>query len=327
MKKLTVLCLKADRDVALERLRELGVLHVMPVVESGSDDARETQHALARAHSALGALSRFATDRDQATPRPDVDPVTEVHSLLQRREDAMEKLSNLHTEIKAAEPLGDFDPAVVTALREKGLFVRLYRVKSPATPEAPAGAVLIELGHGHAGRFLAVASDSPVKLDGEECPLPARRLSAMRREAAETEKELAAVDTGLAELGKHTDEITQQLRSLEQRSRLLEVRDGMGAAGTVAYLAGFCPENDVPAVRQEAMKNGWGLVAADPSPDEQVPTLIRNPAWIKPIALMFGLIGVTPGYRETDISAAFLLFYSLFFAMLVGDAGYGVLFL
>ncbi|MBM4149877.1 MAG: hypothetical protein FJ224_12675 [Lentisphaerae bacterium] len=327
MKKLTVLCLKADRDVALERLRELGVLHVIPAGESGSDDARETQHALARAQSALGALSRFATHKRQATPRPDLDPVTEVHSLLLRREEAMEKLSNLRTEIKAAEPLGDFDPAVVAALREKGLFVRLYREKSHATPEAPAGAVLIELGHGHAGRFLAVASDSPVELDGEECPLPARRLSAMRHEAAETEKELAAVHTGLAEMGKHTDEITQELRSLEQRLRLLEVRDGMGAAGAVAYLAGFCPKDAVPAVRQEATKNGWGLVDADPSPDEEVPTLIRNPAWVRPISLMFSLIGVTPGYREADISAAFLLFYSVFFAMLVGDAGYGVLFL
>jgi V/A-type H+-transporting ATPase subunit I len=39
------------------------------------------------------------------------------------------------------------------------------------------------------------------------------------------------------------------------------------------------------------------------------------------------MISILPGYREVDISAAFLFFLSIFFAMLVGDAGYGALFL
>ena len=39
------------------------------------------------------------------------------------------------------------------------------------------------------------------------------------------------------------------------------------------------------------------------------------------------MIGILPGYEEVDISAIFLLFLSLFCAMLIGDAGYGILFL
>jgi V/A-type H+-transporting ATPase subunit I len=42
---------------------------------------------------------------------------------------------------------------------------------------------------------------------------------------------------------------------------------------------------------------------------------------------VFELIGILPGYREIDVSLWFLLFFSLFFAMLVGDAGYGAIFL
>ncbi len=38
-------------------------------------------------------------------------------------------------------------------------------------------------------------------------------------------------------------------------------------------------------------------------------------------------MGTLPGYEEKDISLWFLLFLSLFFAMLIGDAGYGLLFL
>jgi V/A-type H+-transporting ATPase subunit I len=38
-------------------------------------------------------------------------------------------------------------------------------------------------------------------------------------------------------------------------------------------------------------------------------------------------IGIVPGYKEVDVSIYFLVAFALFFAMLVGDAGYGALFL
>jgi V/A-type H+-transporting ATPase subunit I len=36
------------------------------------------------------------------------------------------------------------------------------------------------------------------------------------------------------------------------------------------------------------------------------------------------LLGLTPGYRELDISLVFLIFFSIFFGILIGDAGYGL---
>jgi Archaeal/vacuolar-type H+-ATPase subunit I len=38
-------------------------------------------------------------------------------------------------------------------------------------------------------------------------------------------------------------------------------------------------------------------------------------------------IGVTPGYREFDTNGIFLVFFSIFFAMIIGDGGYGSIFL
>ena len=39
------------------------------------------------------------------------------------------------------------------------------------------------------------------------------------------------------------------------------------------------------------------------------------------------MIAVVPGYKELDVSAVFLIFLSIFFAFIIGDAGYGLLFL
>ncbi len=41
----------------------------------------------------------------------------------------------------------------------------------------------------------------------------------------------------------------------------------------------------------------------------------------------FELLGILPGYREMDVSVVFLVFFSVFVAMLVNDGGYGLLFL
>jgi V/A-type H+-transporting ATPase subunit I len=45
------------------------------------------------------------------------------------------------------------------------------------------------------------------------------------------------------------------------------------------------------------------------------------------IAPVFRLIEIVPGYRELDISPVFLLALSLFFGMIIGDAGYGALYI
>jgi V/A-type H+-transporting ATPase subunit I len=42
---------------------------------------------------------------------------------------------------------------------------------------------------------------------------------------------------------------------------------------------------------------------------------------------VLSLLGLTPGYRELDVSALFLIFFSIFFGILIGDAGYGLVYI
>ena len=61
--------------------------------------------------------------------------------------------------------------------------------------------------------------------------------------------------------------------------------------------------------------------------DDKVPTKIKYTKVTRLIAPVFDILGTVPGYREYDISFWFLGFFTLFFAMIIGDAGYGCLFL
>ncbi len=64
----------------------------------------------------------------------------------------------------------------------------------------------------------------------------------------------------------------------------------------------------------------------EPGPQDDVPVKLKPPRWSTPIKAVFEGIDILPAYHESDISVVFMLFFSLFFAMIIGDAGYGAIF-
>ena len=101
----------------------------------------------------------------------------------------------------------------------------------------------------------------------------------------------------------------------------------MGLEDAFAYLSGYVPVDKVDDLKKTAAGNSWALAIKDPEEDENPPTLLRNPKWVTMIKSLFGFLDITPGYREADISMFFLMFFTVFVAMIVGDAGYGLIFL
>ena len=66
------------------------------------------------------------------------------------------------------------------------------------------------------------------------------------------------------------------------------------------------------------------VLLRDPSPREQPPTLLENPAAVAAGSDVVGFFQV-PGYRTWDPSALMFVSFSLFFAMILADAGYALI--
>jgi V/A-type H+-transporting ATPase subunit I len=101
----------------------------------------------------------------------------------------------------------------------------------------------------------------------------------------------------------------------------------MGEAETVSFLSGYLPVHDCDAIRGAGAEHGWGIVLDDPQPGDDVPTLLQQSRVVKPVRTVFDFLQIYPGYWESDVGWVFLPFFSLFFAMIVGDAGYAALLL
>ncbi len=326
MKKLTLLCVAHDRAATLEALRELGALHVTPVVSpagSGLDVAREKAAGLRRVVEALPAApDAKPTGRDAWTV------VAETSDLMDERKDWQERLDHLQGEIARLEPFGSFDPLAVVALAKLGVVLKLYRAPAKSGLPLPEGVAACKLAVRKSDAYWALFGRKPFDWPGaDEQRLPEDSLEELKREC---DRLRGALEKSAAELQSAAGDrllAEKLLAQADAEVRLQEVRAGMGAAEAIAYVQGFVPAEDVDRVRAAAAGRGWGLVVAEPGPQDDVPVKLRPPRWATPIRAVFQGINILPGYAEADVSAVFMLFFSLFFAMIIGDAGYGAIFL
>jgi V/A-type H+-transporting ATPase subunit I len=334
MKQITVICLTADREQTVERLRELGLVHVTDVQPPQSDELGHLAREHERCARALGMLRSRTPETAPAfpsdLPSEGAAIVNEALNLDARIEHAYESRAGWVRNRHLLEPWGSFSHDDLHAMRSTGLQVVLGSALESRLPELPDSAVLHPISRQGKTVYFAVVAPAGLRLSGfSELPFPDesslahidQRIAECDRVMADAEKRLDSLTAGLEILESYD-------RELSDRLALLRARDGMGASARLRYLQGYVPAARVDALREAAVNAGWGLRVLDPADDDPaVPTKISLPAWVEPIRTVFHALGITPGYREVDISACFLLFFSVFFAILIGDAGYGVLFL
>ncbi len=198
---------------------------------------------------------------------------------------------------------------------------------------APEGVALAVVGRTRESQYFCLLGDAaweaPPDLGGawELVPWPERPLGEVRDELAALTAEDAALGGRLEGLAAGRERLAGYEAQAADALRVQEVRTGMGEADRVAYLAGYVPVDDCAAVRAAAQEHGWGVAFDDPVPDEDVPVLLRQSRFVKPVRAIFDFLHIYPGYWEWDVGWIFLPFFSLFFAMIVGDAGYATLLL
>ena len=155
--------------------------------------------------------------------------------------------------------------------------------------------------------------------------LPQMRLSKMVEKLSRVENRINIDD---AKLAISDDEaIVRAYPQLKDKLAFAAARELMEERGAVAVVSGWLPSTAVDRLRAEAAAGGWGVLLREPAADETPPTLVEPPRLFKPVKALFDGLGIAPGYTEADVSVPFMCYFSLFFAMLVGDGAYGAVFL
>lgn len=330
MKKIAILCLESDRDRTLEALHGMGVVHVIPAKQPAGPDLDSARRKVDELREAIAILKAVTgSDATAKGERADTGNLpSEVLAESRAMAESEARIAEVEREIAGLEPFGDFDPAAIQRLSGSGVSVRLCSAPSMEEVGIPREASVHVLQQTKEGVTFALVARTNAPLQGaKEFPLPARSMSAAVAERGKLRDASSEARRRLARMTASLGSLEAAEADMEGKYRFAEARAGMGADRKVAYLLGFCPEDEIRTIESAAKKHGWCLLVEDPGPDEHVPTLLRMPRWVRPVKAVLDMLGILPGYREADVGAVFLLFFSLFFAMLIGDAGYGLLFL
>ena len=155
--------------------------------------------------------------------------------------------------------------------------------------------------------------------------LPEMRLSRMQEKLSRVENRIAVDTAKIARADEQS--ILGRYPALRERMEFEQAKELMEARGSVAVVSGWIPETAVGGLASAAHDRGWGLLIREPADGEVPPTLVEPPRLFRSIKVLFDGLGILPAYDEADVSVPFMCYFSLFFAMLVGDGAYGAIFL
>jgi V/A-type H+-transporting ATPase subunit I len=332
MKKVAVIVQAKDADAAVKDLRSLGLLHVEHGQAPQGKDLSFLSDDISLVNEAITILSedKFLSRAPTAKNLKPADwrfrakHIIELHKRLDQLEEYSRALIN---RISQWQAWGDFDPEAIRALEKENIFIRFYQVPVKELKDFPEGVIVKNLFTRAGTAHCAVISREKTDIPFKELSPPKLSLEKMRARLYEDGRMMGLITEELLQSVGFREAFISVRHSLQKELELHEALRGMAQAGGITYISGYIPKDSAEVLSAAAKKEKWGIVIKDPAEEDRVPTLIRNPRWISVISPVFKLIEVVPGYHELDISLWFLVFLSVFFGMLIGDAGYGLLFM
>jgi V/A-type H+-transporting ATPase subunit I len=350
MKKVSLVVMDKHRELALEKLRELGVMH-LESRNAVSDKLSRLLDQKNRADNALGVLRNYKAPEPSEVPaygrrKTDMpgnevynaetadsdisrNPVDRTLDLVEQRKVLQEQLAQEKKEISRIEKWGDFNPADLEALKSQGVALTLYELTRKAYEALGDTGQVLVLSQ---DKFLVYCAAVGEPLPNETpIALPQQSLGGLNRVIEEKQRILANIEKQLSALVPRTAAIQRMREDLigeiefETAQASMELAESENGALTISCLTGYVPQDAVGVVKRGAAENGWALLIVDPAEGERPPTLLKNNRFAQLIEPLFKFLGTMPGYYEYDISFSYLLSFCLFFAMIFGDAAYGLL--
>ncbi|WP_461256345.1 V-type ATP synthase subunit I [Treponema sp. R80B11-R83G3] len=271
--------------------------------------------------------SPYSIDAVKATPRPYLPDL--MSKIGEERKQIKEKEAIIGREILRIEEWGNFDPSIIEEI-SKTLPVYLYEMPLDLFNRLDKDIQYIKIKSDKSIVRIMVFEKTVPSVTPFQ--LPQKSLSEYKDEIEKYNLELKEIDK---ELEHYADRRPALLKEMERVEYDLEFETAVAGLNKVedipsnqglCWLTGYVPAEDLGLVKKIASENGWALSAEEPpETDEFVPTKLKNNKFVQLLTPITGFLDINPGYREVDVSPVFMTFFCIFFAMLFGDAAYGLI--
>lgn len=343
MKKLTLFVSNTESnvDADLTTLGQLGVMHMVPFQAPKHESIERVIKRIGQLDKAISVLELFENQYNESeitdetlsfmgSERGEIGLLEKVLQLDQKRIHLKNLRKEQSQQLNWFSEWGNISIADVNELKEKNTYVKLYLLSGKEVKSIDGKENVYLFGNENNLFRVALISQNPnEKLDFIEIPFPVFEKDVIKNELAKTNSKLENISEELIELVKQKKLLQEALEECEHNLNLRNAKfGGLTIENKVRFWEGFIPEHTIDKIVNTAKENGWGYVIEDPTEEELdvIPTQIKSPKWADRIRPVMNFMGLVPGYNELDVSKVFMIFFTFFAGILVGDAAYGLIF-
>ena len=313
MKKYTFLVFHREYETFLEQLREVGVVHITEKAAGGADD-QHLQELLAKAEQTRKIIAHGAPDQ-----------------LLTEKANLEQRIAATQKEAVRMAIWGDFSAERLEQLRAAGYTLRYFSCAKKLF-QAEWGIVVAE--EGATVYFVHVSKTSePSELLNtvlelcQEQQLNAKSATDLQKDVEGLHGLLVAQNARIELWARENiPALETELKELQHKIdwKRVTLNTDTECDGSLKLLEGFCPIDQVPALQEMLTKQDVYYQEEDPTAEDNTPIKLRNNRFTKLFESLTGMYG-WPNYGEFDPTPILAPFFLLFFAMCMGDCGYGIL--
>lgn len=331
MTKYSFILLSEMKDSFLEQLQELGVVDI---TRSGRPIDERSALMLAKADEKAKLISRLSS-----LDYPDVDCSSlkqeDDTDLLSVARESFEKLDTLKAALAAAnkelsmrKAWGEFDTAHLREIENAGYLIRFYTCPVKIFNSLDTEVAMEKIHEDGKNVWFVTVSpkDAEYTFPLSECPAPAGPVS-------ECEKEILGINAEIKHQQARLLSVKEKLASLEKQYRqevceldlyLAKAAGESAAENLVTVITGFAPKENEAELVSRFDSLGILYLKEEAKEEDNPPIKLKNNRFTQMFEVLTGMYG-SPVYGEFDPTPVLAPFFLLFFAMCMGDAGYGLL--
>lgn len=327
MTKYSFVLLSGQTEEFLSKIQDLGVIDITRSVKPVDEKSEALLSEADTVKQALNVLNSCDAEPEKGF-RFDGDPVEAALKAQADVEELKNELSSAKKELSARKPWGQFSTEAIGRLEAQGLKIRFYSCQKkkfdPAWAEIQPLQVVSETDT--TVFFVTVA---PVS---EEYSFPIEPMAAPEGSVNEMELTIKDLETKLSERKKLLGNLKGCIGELRQRYNeklgsldlyLAESATEMAADSHLAVVTGFAPTEDDKRLCDAFDALGIYYIHEPATKEDNPPIKLHNNWFAKNFEVLTGMYGM-PVYDEFDPTPVLGPFFMLFFAMCMGDAGYGI---
>lgn len=330
-KKVTLFGLNSQKMALLEGLQSLGCMHVIPLIPTPKEVEKVINPKSDKAHKSLRFLKNLETKRRQILHRAEFDVDSFVEETLSLKLDirrASDKKELIIKRLADIEPWGNIDYPPMAALKGYRFWyyiLPLDKRKFLSSVSLPWSIVYKD----NKNAYVVIISKSEPKhgiLPTSRVHLGSKSKLALLDELEEVELCLDDLNAKRQSLSRYIYLLSLNIAKADDKAALRSALQKTYVDEELVALQGWVPVERQKELEDFAENAGFACLISEPDKNEIPPTLISQPKNMdaaKDLALFYQV----PGYYGWDPSKLLFVSFSLFFAMILADAGYGLLLL